>query len=112
MSHYADYLKEREGKEVLETEDGFVTFQISGAECYIQDIYVVPEKRQSRVATVLADCVKDIALAKGCTWLSGSVSPSTSNSHKSLLVLLGYGMKLVKSDKDIVYFAKRIDSNG
>jgi GNAT superfamily N-acetyltransferase len=108
MNLYAPYLKEREALDTLETPHGFALYKIQGDECYIQDIYVVPEKRKSHVATQMADAVAEIARGKGCKWLTGSVSPSANNSHASLLVLLHYGMKLQKADKDIIYFSKRI----
>lgn len=107
-SFYKNYLKEREGLETLETPHGFSLYKIQGDECYLQDIYVVPEKRKSHVATQMADAVLEIARAKGCKWLVGSVSPATNNAHASLLILISYGMKLQKADKDIIYFSKRV----
>lgn len=105
---YPEYLREREGIDALETPHGFSLYKIQGDECYLQDIYVVPEKRKSHVATQMADAVTEIAKAKGCKWLVGSVSPAANNAHASLLVLISYGMKLQKADKDIIYFAKGI----
>lgn len=105
---YPAYLKEREGLETLETTHGFALYKIQGNECYIQDIYVVPEKRKSHIATQMADAVAEIAKSKGCKWLVGSVSPAANNSHASLLVLISYGMKLHKADKDIIFFAKEL----
>lgn len=108
MGLYSDYLKEREGLETLEAHDGFALYKINGNECYLQDIYVVPEKRKSHVATQMADAVAEIAKSRGCKWLVGSVSPAANNAHASLLVLISYGMKLQKADKDIIFFAKEI----
>lgn len=105
---YTDYIKEREGLEVLETESGFIAYKIGGKECYIKDIYVLPEKRQSRVASDMADLVTSRAKEQGCEFLTGSVCPSANQAHRSLLVLLGYGMKLLKAEKDMIYFVKRI----
>lgn len=109
MNDYVAYLKEREGLEVLsEPGLGFVTYKIQDGECYLQDIYVVPEKRKSGMGSVLANVVADRAKRAGCEWLVGSVSPSAAGSHDSLLILLAYGMTLKKAEKDMVYFAKRI----
>lgn len=103
------YLKEREGMDVLETEHGFLSYKITNDECYIKDIYVAEAHRKSGMASAMADKVAEVAKGKGCKWLTGSVSPPAEESHASLLVLIAYGMKLIKSDKDIVYLAKRID---
>lgn len=108
MSLWSKYLEERENKHVLETEDGFAVYQFNGDECYLIDIYVVPEKRKTGVAAHLADRVMHLAKVHGSKWLVGSVSPGAKNAHTSLLVLLAYGMKLTKSDKDIIYFSKGI----
>lgn len=105
---YQDYVKEREGLETYQSEFGFALYKIQSDECYIQDIYVVPEIRKSHVATQMADAVAVIAKSKGCKWLVGSVSPAANNAHTSLLILISYGMKLQKADKDIIFFAKEI----
>lgn len=109
MSLYASYLNELIGRQVLETPKGLVIYSINGPECVIHDIYVCPEYRENREATALADQVKVIAKERGCEWLIGSVTPAANNSHRSLLVLLGYGMKLLKTDGNVVYFGKRIN---
>jgi ribosomal protein S18 acetylase RimI-like enzyme len=108
MSPYSQYLKEREGLETLETLHGFALYKIQQDECYIQDIYVLPDKRRSGVASQMADAVAERAKSKGCRWLVGSVSPAANNAHTSLMVLIHYGMKLQKADKDIIFFAKEI----
>lgn len=102
------YLKEREGKEIYECSRGFVTYKILGDECYIVDIYVLPEHRKDKVASLMADNVAEIAKGLGCKWLTGSVSPPANGSHTSMLVLIAYGMKLQKAEKDIIFFAKEI----
>lgn len=108
MSLYSQYLKERTNKQILETEQGFVTYQIFGKECYIEDIFVIPSLRKERVATKLADEVSEIAKTQGCTHLTGSVCLTSSNSTQSLKVLLGYGMTLLKSEINMIYFVKEI----
>lgn len=105
---YHAYLKEREGLETVSDDRGFATFLIIGRECYLKDIYVQPEARKSGVAASLADRVTKIAKDKGCNWLTGSVSPPAKGSHESLLVLLAYGMRLLKAEKDMIYMVKEI----
>jgi predicted GNAT family acetyltransferase len=107
-SLYSEYLLERENKHVLETSEGFAVYKFIGQECYIVDIYVKPYLRKEGVASKLADRVAEIARGNGCKWLSGSVSPPAKNSHDSLLVLLAYGMKLLRSDKDILFLGKEL----
>lgn len=108
MSLYSEYALEREDIETLEIPQGFVTYKITGDEAYIKDIYVKSECRKDGYASRLADQISEIAKGRGCHWLIGSVSPAANGSHASMLVLIAYGMRLTRADKDIIYFSKRI----
>ncbi len=110
MSHYADYMAEREGISVLETESGFASYRIDGEKCWILDIYVAPEYRKSYAASSMADAVTSIAREQGCTLLVGSVAPDTNGATTSLRVLLGYGFDLYGIDhaKNLIMFVKEI----
>lgn len=105
---FPEYLKEREDLETLSDDRGFAAYRVIGEECYIKDIYIKPEARKSGAAGEIADKISVIAKSKGCKWLTGSVSPPAKGSHASLLVLVAYGMKLIRSEKDIIYFGKEI----
>lgn len=111
LSFWADYIKERENVEVLETNEGFATYQIKGLECYIRDIYIAPGHRGSKLVYKLADQIVKIAKEKGCKYLTGSVCPSANNCHISMLVLINYGMKLHSSINNLIYFIKLIDGD-
>jgi GNAT superfamily N-acetyltransferase len=116
MNKYADYLKELKGFHMYEDEDGFITYGfMEGPKgermCYIEDIYVVPEKRKSGIASQYADVVTVIARDAGAQILLGSVVPSLPNSHARMLVLLSYGFKLHSAQHDFVYFSKEL-TNG
>ncbi len=108
MSLYADYKREREGKQVIEDKDTFIVYSIEGEVLYIEDIYVVPEKRKTGLARKLSDYVVGLGKLKGCTKVYGSVVPSANNSHDSLLALLAFGMTLKGVGPNIIYFAKEI----
>lgn len=113
MTKYAKYLKELKNFEMIEDDDGFVTFGYQEDErgktvCYIEDIYVLPEKRCKNVASKYADLVANHAKELGCDRLFGSVVPSLTDSHYRILVLIGYGFKLHSSVNDLVWFYKEI----
>lgn len=108
MSLYGEYIKERVGKEIVESDKGFATYSYVDNGCYIEDIYVIPEHRRSGEAARLADEVAHTAKAKGLQKLFGSVVPSAKGSTSSLKVLLSYGFKLLSADKNIIYFEKDI----
>ena len=109
MSLYADYLKEREGRETVEEQDGFATYCYPSAQvCYLVDIYVAPAARRQGLASKLADRVCEIAKAKGATALLGSVQPDLPSAAESMKALLGYGMRPTHIAGNLVYFVKEI----
>lgn len=109
MSLYADYIQERTNDLIKECQGGFCTYRyLNETEVYIVDIFVIPEMRQTGLASNLADEVVKEAKEKGCTTLIGSVSPSCKGSTISMKVLLGYGMLLHSAGQDYILFKKLI----
>lgn len=107
-SLYSQYLRERTDIQIFETEAGFATYSIAGEECYIRDLYVVHSARQKGCAKKIADVVVSIAKEKGCTYLVGSICPSTNGADISLKVLIAYGMKLHSARENLIIFKKEI----
>lgn len=114
QSLQARYAKEREGVETIESEIGFATYLPASVQAvndalYLRDIYVLPEQRHSGEATKLADQVFDIAKARNCKFLLGSVSPEAKHSTASLKVLLSYGFELLRAEPGLIWFIMRIE---
>lgn len=108
-SLYAKYLLEKTQDKILENEKGFATYRyVDEKTVYIVDLYVIPDFRNSNVASTMADTIVEEARKKGCTKLLGSVVPSAKNSTDSLRVLLAYGMCLESSSNDFLVFRKDI----
>lgn len=108
MSLYAAYKKEREGKNVIEDVNGFASYIIDGEVCYLEDIYIVPDKRKRGLARQMADYITTIAKQKGCTKLLGSVASNGFGAHDSLLSLIAYDMKLSHVNGNLIFFIKDI----
>lgn len=109
MKLFADYLKERCNRELLEAPGiGFATYEISGEECYIVDIFISKEHRKSYEASRLADQIVVRAKALGCTYLKGTVDLSTEGTRGSFYALLGYGFEPVRAQNEVVYFRKEL----
>jgi predicted GNAT family acetyltransferase len=107
-SLFAQYKKEREGIEIIEKEHGFATYYPMEGYMYIEDIYVVPEKRHTGLASKMADEVAEIAKSAGYSKLLGSVVPSKAGSTIALKALLGYGYKLLAAQSDALWLYKEI----
>ncbi len=108
MTLFSLYLKERQGLDVLESENGFVTYKFRNPDCYIQDIYVLPEKRKEGVAASMADQVAELAKSKGYRILTGSVDCRANGAESSEKILLAYGMKPYVTEGNLTYFLKEI----
>lgn len=106
LSKFAAYLKEREGVDLLETKEGYATYTISEQECWIKDIYVIPEYRNKHVASNIANKIANKAKQLGCKKLYGTVCPSAEGSTVSIKVLLAYGFKVNSSVSNLIAFVK------
>lgn len=107
-SLYARYLKEREGKQTIEDKDGFITFAITGEECFIETIYVTPECRRLNYGTILANKVTELAKKNNCTFLSGTVFPKAEGSTQSMKAMLAYGFTLHSVRDNLIILTKKI----
>lgn len=107
---HAKYIEERMGDSIIETDKGYITYRYlnDGKTVYIVDLYVLPEYRQDKVASGLADFVADLAKDKGAVEMFGTVDPRAKNPTDNLKVLLGYGMTLVSSSNEMILFRKDI----
>jgi ribosomal protein S18 acetylase RimI-like enzyme len=106
MHHLAAYLKERENFDAIVVEHGFASFCINGEECYIKDIWVHPDFRNSHLAAGMANIIAENAEKAGCKYLTGSVMPSANNSTESVKVLLAYGFKVHSAINNGIIFRK------
>lgn len=112
MSMLAEYTRERTGDKVIEVEEGFATYRYlddnGDKAVYIVDIFIRPDFRRTRMASVLADGIVEDAKRLGCKRLLGSVSSTAKNATDSIRVLLGYGMEFYRSSDHGIIFKKEI----
>lgn len=109
MSLFADYIKERLNKDIIETDQGFATFYYPDATTvYLEDLYVIPSARRSGLARSLTDQVVQIAKDKGCIRLLGTVTPSANGATESLKAFLAYGMQVDSTTPTYILLSKSI----
>ncbi len=108
MSLYADYIKEREGKHIIEDEDGFATYLFGDGYVYIVDIYVTKESRHKGVGQAYAEKIAEIAKEKGFNKLLGTVDPLTNGSTYNVYAFIKYGFKISSCDGTLIYLTKEI----
>lgn len=108
MSMWAAYIAEREGSEMIEIEEGFITFRITNKECFVSDFYVKPEFRGHGIAFKLGDMVTERALEKSCTHLTSNVRLGWPGDTASLRVQLRYGFIPVDAHNGVIALQKEI----
>jgi hypothetical protein len=81
---------------------------LSGEECYLEDIFIVPEKRRTKEGSLIANTVIEIAKEYGAKYFLGSVCLKANGKEASMKALLAFGMSPVTTNGDMVYFSKEI----
>ncbi len=110
-SHYANYIKERDGKSVIENGHGFVVYKMfpNQKECYIEDMYVKPESRMKGIGKEFLDQVIKIAKAEGMAMVTSIIRPSQRSVAKgSMMAQLKVGFIIVAARNDEIIMAKEI----
>lgn len=105
---YAAYLEELGAKHLFRNDKGFVLYSFINDDCYLEEIYILPEFRGKKEFSILADSVMKIAKEKGCKKLLGSVVPTINNSTRSIGMMLAYGATLVSSSNNFIVFSKEV----
>jgi hypothetical protein len=107
-SMWAAYQAERGMATFIERDFGFVSYSIANRECYLQDLYIVPEKRTSWNALSLIKEVQEIAEKSNCTHVSTTVVARAKNATLSLKGCLTLGFELTGVSGDSLILLKRI----
>lgn len=108
MSLYGRYLKETFGKEIVEDLQGFATFSIVNGECYVENVYVIPEARHRGQAPAYVDKIAEIAKTRQCKFLTTTINPGISTPERSMKVILDYGFKFHSCDQNKIIFIKEL----
>ena len=102
MNLYAEYIKEREGIDLLEKDYGFCTYSIVSDinSIYLIDTYVKKDKRREGFASKFFDEVIEIGKDSGCCKIIGGFCLSTNGWQKGKNVLKANGFKYLSKDKN------------
>ena len=107
MSLYADYWREK-GHLIVETKRGFMSAILSGALCYVDNFYVVPEYRGSGSALQLTLQTIELAKEHGCTNFAAEVYKSDPLYTYILRLHKHFGMEVVEDNEFKTVTSKRI----
>lgn len=110
MNLFINYVKEREGNEVLIDDQGrgFVEFRLLGETLIIEGLHVEKAHRRQGVGTGLMARV--IAGNPSAKFLFARVGTHFLNATESLAACLGYGFKLCGLDGTYILLSKEIEN--
>jgi GNAT superfamily N-acetyltransferase len=105
---YAKYIKEREDLEVLENESGFITYKISGKECFIANMYVEADQQRKGRGHILIMVLEKLAKNHGCEFLSANIHLKDHGASKTLIAALLVGFEVKAADLGVLVIIKDI----
>jgi len=105
---YKAYVEELTDDIVLETERGFLSYQIQSDHIYMKDIYIAPEFRKTHEASRMVDQIVVIARGLGIKKLLGSIKPSNKTATMSMKAHLAYGFVLDSCVNDFILLRKDV----
>lgn len=103
-----EYFKEIQGLDFYETEYGFIAYKVEDENLHIRHIYVKPEARAMKVATIMANDLVEAVKRQGCTTMTADVEPSNFNATSSTKFILSYGLRIVEASEDEIFFFKEL----
>lgn len=107
-SLYAQYVKERLGKEVIENDDGFCTIVITNERFYIEDVFVRKEAREKGVAADFGRQACEWAKRMGYKEVWGSVFAKANGAEYSIQQLAKFGFRIATATQDMIYLKKEL----
>ena len=109
MSMYKQYIEEQlPNRKVYETEYGFITYNIIGELCNLEEIYITPKHRNKGMASAFYTLMGSMAKSKGCKYLIGTITIGTNNSENSMKCLFKNGFKLYDTEGLMIKLMKQI----
>lgn len=92
---FAEYRKEREGVDCIQTEKGFIFYKIEFPDCFIHDYYVKPEFRKEGHGHFLGDQVFEICKQAGVVDVYCQTDGRAQGVGLSVLSILNFGFKII-----------------
>lgn len=107
-SLYAEYVKEREGKETIENDTGFITYLDlkPSKTIYLSDMYIKPEFRKTGAARSLYNELLAVLQEKKYNTMISSYDMDTNNWEHTEKMLENEGFKKAHKYGTLMYLIK------
>ena len=105
MSLYSEYIKESKGNTVVEDEMGFYEYSLKEECLYIENAYIIPERRGNNNGRKYMVQMAEIAKAFDLHQLMGVVNVKHLNADYLMGLYLKNGGNVILAQNDNIYFA-------
>lgn len=107
-SLYAQYIKEREGKEVIEDRFGFIVYKIEEDCAAIFEYFTLPKRRKKGRGFAMADEVFKICKKKGVEVVFCQSDERAKGWEIANLTILKYGFKEYMKKGPVHYYSMEV----
>ena len=107
-SHWAKYREEKVNAFIYEDENGFVSVVDSGDWFFVEDVYIVKEKRNKGIMKAYEKIIIEEGRKRGYKKLGGTVHLSVNNTDESLFIFLKIGWKIISAINGAIEIEKEI----
>lgn len=105
---FAKYLSEREGKQIIEDERGFIVYKIVGEECYLAEGFVSEEARGSSAASDLFRHLLAAAQAEGCKAITANIHLIDPGAMRTLAAALKRGFRVASANNNVLLIIREV----
>ena len=105
---FSKYIKEREGFEVIETEECFVIYKIKGELAFISNAFTSKNYRRGHYMSELLDALSELLLSKKVKSLTASIDLRDQSASTTLLASLKYGFEVKAAEQGIIFIEKNL----
>lgn len=107
-SLYAKYIEEREGAKIIENDYGYLTYKLRSPECFLANIFVLPEYREEGIGGVLLSALEKEAKINACHVITANIDLKSKLATGTLIAAVKAGFQVISANNDILLIAKEI----
>lgn len=109
---WADYKRESLGLTVLSTEYGFAAYVLAPECLFIDEFYVVPERRKLGLGKYLLNDLCTVAHNAGLRYIRSTVSLASLTASSSLSAQLAVGFQAIKAENGSILLQLEVGPDG
>lgn len=108
MTHWANYYKERFGRDSIEEDWGFISFTLNPPICVLEDIYVVPEHRRKYMGDEILGRLEVLAKQNKCSKMIAQIWANDTGAHNTIRAAIAVGFRIQNADNGRIIISKEI----